>query len=56
MLNLNAPQLGRVIVNERVHRHAHRHPDLERAHRIQRERVRASLIVRPEPDAGHRGP
>ena len=54
MFTLNAPELGRVIVNERIQRAARRHPDIERAHHVQRERVRASLILRPEADAGWR--
>jgi hypothetical protein len=54
VFTLNAPELGRVMVNERILRAAHRHSDLERAHHIQRERVRASLILRPEADAGWR--
>jgi hypothetical protein len=55
MFTLTAPQLGRELVNERVRRAAERgRLTRDRAHEVQRERVRASLLLRPEPDAGSR--
>lgn len=54
MFTLIAPQLGRELVNQRVRRAERGRLTRDRAHEVQRERVRASLLLRPEPDAGSR--
>ena len=54
MFTLIAAELVRELANDRV-RNARRHrSDVERDHRVQRERVRASLLLRPEPQATER--
>jgi hypothetical protein len=48
VFTLNAPQLGRTIVSDRLREAERRRTRTERAHRQQRDRVRASLLLRPE--------
>ena len=54
MFTLTTPELGREPVNHRARKAQHRQAHLDRAHRIQRERVRASLLLRPEREAAGR--
>jgi hypothetical protein len=48
VFTLNAPQLGRAIASDRLREAERRRTHSERVHRQQRERVRASLLMRPE--------
>jgi hypothetical protein len=56
MFNLNAPTLGRTIVNDRIRTAEQRRRfTVAERHERQRERVRASLVLKPEPrSAGRR--
>jgi hypothetical protein len=48
VFTLNAPQLARAISSDRLRDAERRHTRAEQVHRQQRERVRASLLMRPE--------
>jgi hypothetical protein len=53
VFTLNLPELGHVMVNDRI-READRRRLRVTQHRVQRERVRSSLILRPEPRSADR--
>lgn len=56
MFTLNAPQLARAISSDRLREAERRRTFAEQVHSQQRERVRASLLMRPEPrPAGQSG-
>jgi hypothetical protein len=48
VFTLNAPQFARAVSSDRLREADRRRTRAERVHRQQRERVRASLLMRPE--------